>query len=384
MNALLLILSTAVATTDIDAARDSTLLHIQEGRWTQALEYAAVVIENDHDEYILLGLYHYAYLSDRISDIDPEIKITIDASKFEILRAWEDFEKLHENNINILNVLMTLLSQAYRTGAYEYARKVIELDSLNGYAQYILGHSARNEGDYGLAITNYLRAIQLDTSLHSSYSEIASIYLIMHEYDSSLAYYQKAPYDDTLSNSEHIGEIVCEIAKGNIEAAKALCDQLRQMETTWFAETSLNSLYDYIQASDAAKLTESDSFVILGPLIGGRIPLGPIEWIAVLTADTVDIVVDPVVEKPEPTSTPPPRYPASARAAGISGKSTVLAHIDADGTVLDVAVQSSSGNKDIDNAALNCVRKWRFEPARVFGVPIRYKIPVPIHFKLVH
>jgi len=381
---VVMVLSVISLQLNIAAARDSALKKIQEGLWQEALEYAEMVIEESQYEYLLLGLFHFAHLSNRIPGLDPQIAKAIDENKFRILHSWEDFDKSHENNINILNVLMILHSEAYRTGAYEYARRVFELDSLNGFAQYILGHSAMNEGKYELAIANFLKAVQLDTSLHSAYSGLATIYLVVHEYDSSIAYYDKAPYKDALSNSEHIGEVICEVAKGNIEAAEELCGKLRQLETTWFVKTSLNFLSDYFSAFHAAKLAESDSFVILGPLIGGRIPLRPLEWVAILTADTIDLVVDPNITKPEPIFAPAPKYPRSAREAGIGGRSIVLAHIDADGMVLNVELQSSSGNNGIDNAALECVRKWEFSPARVFSVPIRYWAAVPINFRITH
>lgn len=59
----------------------------------------------------------------------------------------------------------------------------------------------------------------------------------------------------------------------------------------------------------------------------------------------------------------PPDYPASARRAGHTGTVIVALTVGADGRTSNVRVQSSSGYRELDDAAVEAVRHWRFSPA---------------------
>ena len=48
----------------------------------------------------------------------------------------------------------------------------------------------------------------------------------------------------------------------------------------------------------------------------------------------------------------------------------------------DAAIRNSSGDAGLDQAALDAVRDWRFEPAKRDGVPMRAWCIVPITFSL--
>ncbi len=41
------------------------------------------------------------------------------------------------------------------------------------------------------------------------------------------------------------------------------------------------------------------------------------------------------------------------------------------------------GETALDNAAMEAVRDWRFEPAKRNGVPVRAWAVVPVEFKLI-
>ena len=73
-----------------------------------------------------------------------------------------------------------------------------------------------------------------------------------------------------------------------------------------------------------------------------------------------------------------PRCPASpaARAAGVIGRVWVVALVDVDGRVLEAAV--TRGIPALDAAALECVRRWRFEPRTFQGAPCRYRVEAPV------
>ena len=58
-----------------------------------------------------------------------------------------------------------------------------------------------------------------------------------------------------------------------------------------------------------------------------------------------------------------PAYPISARRQKREGLVELLVNIDADGNVLDVSVATSSGHEDLDQAAMDGVRNWKFSSA---------------------
>ncbi|MEI6429413.1 MAG: energy transducer TonB, partial [Pseudanabaena sp. ELA607] len=56
-----------------------------------------------------------------------------------------------------------------------------------------------------------------------------------------------------------------------------------------------------------------------------------------------------------------PQYPTSARERGLEGAATVAVDIAPDGTVTNVRILQSSGHPELDEAAINAARSWRFE-----------------------
>jgi len=79
---------------------------------------------------------------------------------------------------------------------------------------------------------------------------------------------------------------------------------------------------------------------------------------------------------------PAPRYPEDARERGEQGKVLVRALITAGGTVAELALRKSSGYADLDQSALETVKKWRFVPARRGAVAVSAWVVVPITFSL--
>ncbi|KAF1722395.1 energy transducer TonB [Pseudoxanthomonas wuyuanensis] len=76
-----------------------------------------------------------------------------------------------------------------------------------------------------------------------------------------------------------------------------------------------------------------------------------------------------------------PKYPPAALRSGIGGTVLVRAEIDASGKPVEVKVARRSGNRDLDRAALNAVRSWRFEPAMRDGRATTSVVQVPVDFK---
>lgn len=78
-----------------------------------------------------------------------------------------------------------------------------------------------------------------------------------------------------------------------------------------------------------------------------------------------------------------PPYPSAERNAGVEGTVSIRFLIGADGSVEDVTVTSSSGNANLDNAAVAACRKWRFTAAKnSSGLPVRCYASIPIIFKI--
>jgi periplasmic protein TonB len=64
-----------------------------------------------------------------------------------------------------------------------------------------------------------------------------------------------------------------------------------------------------------------------------------------------------------------PVYPDIAREQNAQGTAIVLATIGPDGRVLSVAVDQSTGNRQLDNAAIAAARASRFAPPEIDGKP---------------
>jgi len=79
---------------------------------------------------------------------------------------------------------------------------------------------------------------------------------------------------------------------------------------------------------------------------------------------------------------PIPRYPESARERGWEGVVVLSVSVGADGRADSVRVARGSGHAMLDAAALDAVRRWRFEPARRAGMPVAASVDVPIRFRL--
>lgn len=100
----------------------------------------------------------------------------------------------------------------------------------------------------------------------------------------------------------------------------------------------------------------------------------------------------PAAPRPAPSSTattlpmpiagqtPAPRYPSRALRRGDSGTVRVRVEVGPDGRPSQVSVAQPSGSRDLDRAAVEAVRRWRFHPARRNGEPVPGTVIVPISF----
>jgi len=88
--------------------------------------------------------------------------------------------------------------------------------------------------------------------------------------------------------------------------------------------------------------------------------------------------------RPLPGACPAPAYPARERLLRREGTVRLLLSVLADGTVEEAGVETSSGSDPLDAAALEAVRRWRFEPARRGGRAVPDLVIQTIRFRIDH
>src|SRR5206468_760164 len=86
-------------------------------------------------------------------------------------------------------------------------------------------------------------------------------------------------------------------------------------------------------------------------------------------------VARPVGQPPPPKAvfTPAPVYRPEWAKQGLAGKGVVLVNVDTQtGKVTGARMLTSTGNKELDGAALQAYSQWRFQP----GSPPQVKMPI--------
>jgi len=87
-----------------------------------------------------------------------------------------------------------------------------------------------------------------------------------------------------------------------------------------------------------------------------------------------------VVKTPRKLKDVPPDYPAIAQSARVQGVVILECTIDPQGNVLDAKVLRSIPL--LDQAAIDAVKQWVFEPSLYEGVPVTVIMTVTVNFKL--
>jgi protein TonB len=87
-------------------------------------------------------------------------------------------------------------------------------------------------------------------------------------------------------------------------------------------------------------------------------------------------------QAPEPRFQPEPQYPFDLKRQGIEGAVNVGLVCDTQGAVVSVYVITSSGQHDLDQAALQAVGKWRFKAGKRGGQPVSVRMSELITFSL--
>lgn len=75
-------------------------------------------------------------------------------------------------------------------------------------------------------------------------------------------------------------------------------------------------------------------------------------------------------------------YPTAAYKAGVEGTTIIQAKVDENGDIEEAVVLRSSGNEELDAAALAAIKKTKFKPAYQKEKPVGVYISIPVNFKL--
>jgi protein TonB len=100
------------------------------------------------------------------------------------------------------------------------------------------------------------------------------------------------------------------------------------------------------------------------------------------TAWAKPVKVEGNVQPPKALSTTAPVYPENAKEAKIEGIVVVDTVIDTAGRVRQPKIKATSGNKDLDQAAIDAVSQWTFKPATLDGKPVEVYYTLTIRFAL--
>lgn len=95
-------------------------------------------------------------------------------------------------------------------------------------------------------------------------------------------------------------------------------------------------------------------------------------------------VVTPMRAQPNYLKNPEPIYPLMARRHNQQGLVLLTVMVTAKGGVSHVELKQSSGFPVLDEAALQAVRRWEFEPARIGSLGVESQIEVPVRFILTN
>jgi TonB family protein len=87
------------------------------------------------------------------------------------------------------------------------------------------------------------------------------------------------------------------------------------------------------------------------------------------------------VSAPRAVYAPDPEYSEEARKAKYQGTVVLWVEVGPDGRPRQIRVQRTLG-MGLDEKAMEAVKTWKFEPARLNGQPVAVQINVEVNFRL--
>lgn len=173
------------------------------------------------------------------------------------------------------------------------------------------------------------------------------------------------------------GEYAADSLKAAQDSGAALEAELTEQEARWIKS------YDRTRELAASTLAASEKAI--ADAEAGRVRAEAAAARAKAEADAraklaaTAVRVGGAIRNPVKVKDVAPEYPTIARSNRIGGTVEVEATIGPDGKVADARVTKSV--PVLDQAALDAVRQWEYEPTRVKGVPVPVIINVAIAFE---
>ena len=87
-------------------------------------------------------------------------------------------------------------------------------------------------------------------------------------------------------------------------------------------------------------------------------------------------------DSPKTIYAPLPQYPAKAKRVGKEGEVMVRLVVDREGRVIKVTLLSATDANGFSEAAVQAVKKWRFQPGKRAGAAVLFEVDVPVKFTL--
>jgi periplasmic protein TonB len=149
-----------------------------------------------------------------------------------------------------------------------------------------------------------------------------------------------------------------------------------------------NSLTARPTTSTRGDQAQADQAPTLDPAVAASNP-GALAGIAPTTAASLPspemspegpVKIGGNVKEPKLISSPLPQYPLAARSSGQQGDVVVETTIDKSGSVVRMHVVS--GPSSLRSAAMDALRRWKYEPSRLDGEPVEVQMLVTIKFRL--
>jgi TonB family protein len=107
----------------------------------------------------------------------------------------------------------------------------------------------------------------------------------------------------------------------------------------------------------------------------------PVVTLCVLAICVVSAIALGQVSTPRKVNDVNPVYPRESLQAGDEGTVHIQLGVTTSGSVGEALILWTSCSR-LDNAALTAVRQWRYEPLRVNGTPVPFKMKVDVPFRL--
>lgn len=130
------------------------------------------------------------------------------------------------------------------------------------------------------------------------------------------------------------------------------------------------------------RLTSESGVILRSPTTPEPIPPPDLDFLTEIKGETVyRFNVNGPITPPARVESPPPEYPQEARDARIQGVVVLEVVIDSAGSIADIKVIRGLP-LGVTEAAIEAVRQWRFEPARLNDEPVAVQYVLTVRFRL--